>query len=314
MRHTSRTTLSGSNMGATAVWPSPLPVEEHADSYVGRRAVEFLSDYEEDRPFCAFVGFGGPHEPWDAPGRFAQMYDPAETPPPTAPEGTEPGPWVPHEAAQWQRTGRHNLARDDIARLRANYYGKISLIDEWSGRILDTLERRGLLDDALILFWSDHGEMLGDHDRLYKSRFYESALRVPLVLRWPGRVPGGETRDALASTVDIMPTILEAAGVGVPDSCDGLSLLPVLRNAAAPFREATISEVRSGGHRNRCVVTQRWKYAERTGGTPLLLYDLCADPGELDNLVGHPDKAHVEAELRTRLRRMAGRSEEAPNG
>ncbi len=289
-----------------AVWPSPLPVEEFADSYVGRRAVEYIDGVGADDPFCLFIGFGGPHEPWDAPGEYATMYDPADAPPPVDFEPAEPGPWVSEAAAGWQRVARpEDLTLADVARLRANYYGKISLIDEWFGRIVAACERRGFWDDLVVVYWSDHGDLTGDHGRVYKSRFYEGALRVPLAVRWPGQALAGATSEALATTVDLMPTILEAAGVEPPADGDGLSLAPQLRDPAAPLRECALSEVHARPHRNSMACTARWKYAAHEDGTGYMLYDLQEDPGERVNLIGHPDYATVEVEMRGRLEHLS---------
>jgi iduronate 2-sulfatase len=155
------------------------------------------------------------------------------------------------------------------------------------------------------VFWSDHGEMAGDHGRLYKSRFYESALRVPLVFRLPGRVEPGTTTDALAATVDLMPTILEGAGVPVPATCEGTSLWPVLRDPAARVREEAISEVGADGRLNTMVCTARHKYAVHEDGTPYMLYDLAGDPAEQDNVAGRADAAETERRLRERLLALA---------
>ncbi|MFP4055413.1 MAG: sulfatase [Candidatus Brocadiia bacterium] len=287
---------------ARSVWPSPLPTELFMDSYIGGQAVRFVEGYDREEPFALFVGFGGPHEPWDAPGDYATLYDPAHTPAPVRP--AEPGQWVPRHAAEWQRSGRvEPMSDEDVQRLRANYYGKISLIDHWFGQILAACERRGLLDDLLVVFWSDHGEMAGDHGLLHKSRFFESALRVPLVLRWPGRIPAGQRSAALAETVDLMPTILEAVGVEAPDSCLGRSLWPAIREPQATVREAVLSEVARAGRRNLMVRTDRYKYAVHDDATPYMLYDLGEDPQERNNLLGHPDAEPLEADLRGRLLR-----------
>ncbi len=287
-----------------AVWPSPLPVEEHADSYVGRRAVEFMTGYDAEQPFCAFVGFGGPHEPWDAPGDYATMYDPTGTPAHIPPQAAEPGPWVPEHAARWQTVGRRDdLTEDLIRRFRANYYGKISLIDHWFGRIFEACERRGFMEDLVVIFWSDHGDMLGDHGRVYKTRFYESAVRVPFIVRAP-RIVSGSVSPALTQTVDIMPTVLEAAGVPLPEDGDGLSLWPVLRDPDADFRDAALSEVRSADSNNAMIRTERWKLAAHQDGTPYMLHNLQEDPHELSNMIGHPDCAAVQERLQARLSAM----------
>jgi len=286
-----------------AVWPSPLPTELFMDSYIGGQAVRFVDAYERDEPFALFVGFGGPHEPWDAPGDCATMYDPAAAPPRIEP--AEPGPWVPEAAAAWQRSGRQTaMTEDDVRRVRANYYGKITLIDHWVGEILAACERKGVLDDLLVVLWSDHGEMAGDHQMLHKSRFLESALRVPFVVRWPGHVPAAQTSSALVETVDILPTVLAAVGADVPAGALGTSLWPVLRDPAARIRDAAFSEVERGGRRNLMVRTERHKYAVHEDGEGYMLYDLAADPDERHNLVGHPDARELEARLRDRLLRF----------
>jgi len=285
-----------------AVWPSPLPTEDFMDSYIGRQAVRFIDGYDRDEPFALFVGFGGPHEPWDAPGDYAAMYDPDAMPAPIPP--AEPGDWVPEHAADWQRHGRHNLDEDTVGRLRANYYGKISLIDRWFGEILAACERRGVADDLLVVFWSDHGEMAGDHDLLHKSRFFESALRVPFIVRWPGHIEAGQTSDALVGTVDILPTILAGIGAETPERCMGSSLWPVLGDPSARVRECAFSEVVRGRRRILMARTERHKYAAFGDGQGYLLTDLAEDPAEQRNLIGHPDAAALEAEMRDRLLRF----------
>ena len=282
------------------VWPSPLPAEEFLDGYIGREAVRFIDDYSRDEPFALFVGFGGPHEPWDAPGEYAEMYDPARTPPPIGPG--EAGDWVPGHAVEWQKG--QGLDPGDVRRLRANYYGKIALIDKWFGEILAAVQRKGLAEDLMIVFWSDHGEMAGDHDFLFKSRFLESALRVPLIVSWKGCVEGGREAAALAENVDIAPTILEAVGLEKPTRCLGRSLWPALRDPGAKVRDAAFSEVERAKRRNTMVRTERWKYAVHDDAEGYMLYDLAEDPDELNNLIGHPDFRQVEAEMRDRLLRF----------
>jgi len=286
-----------------AVWPSPLPTELFMDSYIGGQAVRFIDEYGGDQPFALFVGFGGPHEPWDAPGEYATMYDPAGAPPRVEP--ADPGDWVGGPAAEWQRSGRQTaMTEDDIRRLRANYYGKITLIDHWFGEIFAACERKGIMNDLLVVFWSDHGEMAGDHGLLHKSRFFESALRIPLIVRWPGQIAAGQTSSTLAETVDIMPTILEAVGAEVPESCLGKSLWPALRDPSMKIRDATFSEVERGGRRNLMVRTERCKYAVHDDGEGYMLYDLAEDPDERNNLIGHPEAREVEVEMRDRLLRF----------
>lgn len=289
-------------VGARAVWPSPLPVEESMDSYIGRKAVEFIETYDGDQPVCLFVGFGGPHNPWDAPGEYATMYDPADCPPPIPPE--DPGEWVPPRAAERMRRGRvTELTEADFRALRANYYGKITLIDQWFGEILSAFEQKGWLDDALIVFWSDHGEMAGDHGRLHKSVFYASSLNVPLIVRWPGHIQGGRTSDALTENIDVYPTLLEAVGAEPSTRCFGRSLWPVLSDPSVSHRDAVFSEI-GKDERFTMIRTDRYKYALDNTGEGYLLYNMVEDPQEQRNLIGHPGMEEVEEKLRDRILRF----------
>ena len=286
--------------GEIAVWASPLPEEEVLDSYIGRQAVKFVEKYEENKPVCLFVGFGGPHEPWDAPGRYATMYDPAQVPP--AIPANKLQAWNPPSArAHEELWGRPELSEDAIRRLRANYYGKISLIDHWFGEILSAFERKGWLEEALVVFWSDHGEMAGDHGRLHKSVFYEASVRVPLILRWPGHIEAGGIRDTLVASIDVFPTLLEAVGAEPSQRCFGRLLWPALDRPEHRHRDAVFSEIAPHGHKNMMVRTERYKYAIDETGSGYVLYDIMEDPTEATNLIGREDVRPVEREMRERI-------------
>jgi len=287
-------------IGARAVWPSPLPVHLFLDSYIGQTAVSFVESYGGRQPLCLFVGFGGPHEPWDAPGEYATMYDPAAVPPPIPPE--EPGDWLPVAARQRMVEGRKgDLSEMDIRRIRASYYGKITLVDRWIGEILAAFERRGWLEDTLVVFWSDHGEMAGDHGRLFKSVFYNSSVQVPLVIRWPGHIPAGVMSSAFVEIIDVYPTLLEAVGAAPSQRCFGRSLWPVLRDPAQLHRDAVLSEIWHDGHYCYMIRTERYKYALDETDAGYMFHDVREDPLEQRNLAGHPMMQEVEAELRARL-------------
>ena len=289
--------------GKIVVRPSPLPTAQFPDSYVGRQAVEFIERYQREQPLALFVGFGGPHEPWDAPGEYATRYDPAQTPP-AIPAG-EAGEWLPEYVREWEERGRQpGMSAADVAAIRANYYGKITLIDYWIGQIREALARRGWLEETFIVFWSDHGEMAGDHGRLFKSIFYEGAAKVPLIVRWPGRIAPGRQCRALVEIIDVFPTLLE--GLELPPSrrCLGQSLWPVLADSDQPHREAAFSEVAMRDLQGTMVRTEGFKYVVDQAGRGCQLFDLDEDPQERCNLVGHPGTRAVERELRERLLRF----------
>ncbi|MBT3276192.1 MAG: sulfatase-like hydrolase/transferase [Spirochaetales bacterium] len=282
--------------------PSPFNQEDHMDGYVGRQAVDFVDNCSGDRPTCMFVGFPGPHDPWDAPDRFASMYDPAESPPPI--------PFIEHpETVPANVSGkddfeiREDMTSDTFASIRANYDGKISFIDYMCGEILEAYRRRGWLDDLLVVFLSDHGEMAGDHGRVYKRIFYESALRIPLIIRWPGRIPEGAVCEAMVENIDVCPGILDAIGVEQLQMSLGQSIWHLAGNPGADHRSEILSEVYFGGSRNTMLKTRHFKYAMDQEGSGYMLYDMERDPEEQHNLIGDPKARKTELDMRDALLR-----------
>ncbi len=282
-----------------ATWPSPLPEEEHLDSYVGRKAVELIESYQSQNPLCVFVGFGGPHDPWDPPESYADMYDPDECGDPL-PAAELPQDMPQHARRRLESRRRGPIDSADARRIRALYYAKVSLVDDWFGRILGAFENKGWLEDALVIHWSDHGEMLCDHEHLAKSVFYEGALKVPFTVRWPGRIEGGRTCESLVEIIDAFPTLLEAVGAEPSERCMGRSLWPCLQDTSASIREAAFSEVDD----TVMALTDRWKYACDAQGRGFMLFDVENDPNEQCNLVGRPGTEHLEHEMRERLLRF----------
>jgi len=288
-----------------ATWPSPMPKGEALDDFVGRTAVNYLCDYDRPEPLLLFVGFGGPHEPWDPPPDWAEKYDPDAMNPPKPP--TEPGPWVPAPAAEHQRNLQNDalgITAEISGRIRALYYAKISHIDWWFGRILDVLDERGMLEQTAVVFWSDHGEMLCDKGRLFKSVFYEEAVHVPLIVRPPHCVvrpphceSAGGVCNALVSQIDVFPTILELAGCESEAQMFGVSLMPLVSDPGAKGRDAVFSEI----HNRTMIRDERFKMVVDDQGTVLKLYDLQQDPQEAVNLVGREDTSEVVSRLKNRL-------------
>lgn len=291
------------------VWASPLPIEDFLDSYVGRKAIDFVERYDDPRPMCLMVGFGGPHDPWDAPGRYAEMYKPEDAP--TS---------IPVPAGYYTLPDSIMAKRDfevlpppvlaNVAGIRANYYGKISLIDDNIGLILDAFQRRGWLDDLLVVFTSDHGEMLGDHGRLKKRTFHESSVRIPLVVRWPGKVPASEVSEALVEIIDIFPTLVEVGGSPPSERCFGRSLWPLIRKQRMEVRDWQVAELVYGDARIMLRSRGR-KLAVDARGLVYMLYDLESDPDEQHNLAADPASGALALELR---RCLASRLEESRQG
>jgi arylsulfatase A-like enzyme len=189
--------------------------------------------------------------------------------------------------------------------VRACYYAMIELIDHQFGRIIDAVEKTGQLDNTLIIFTADHGELLGDHGLIYKGcRFYEALVHVPLIIAWGSRIKRGMRSRGLVELVDLAPTVLDAAGLAVPDAMQGTSLMPLLKGASDPdvgkphvtaeFYDA-IDEPR--GTHATMYFDGRYKsivYHDVGVGE---LYDLEADPGEFDDLWDEPEHGKLRCEL-----------------
>ena len=260
--------------------PSVLPADEFLDAFIGRNACEYLEQVDEDAPWHFFVSFAGPHNPWDPPAEELEKLGDKRYP--ATPHDTLEGKpnWVKKRARRCE-----GMTEDDLNNTKRHYDGAIQVIDRWVGRMLDVLERRGLMENTVIIFAADHGEMMGEHRMFAKTTMYEGALRVPLLIHLPG-MDAPRTDAAPAMLMDLAPTILDLAGVEYDRSLmDARTLAPLLRGEADPLRPAQVSELRDV----MMVCTDRYKWIRSWNDAPEL-YDLQADPDELHNLAPeHPE-------------------------
>ncbi|MDE0556642.1 MAG: sulfatase-like hydrolase/transferase [Candidatus Poribacteria bacterium] len=277
------------------VRPSTLGFENYADVYVGQQAKRYLQNYKYEEPWCCWVSFGGPHEPWDTPEPYANMYAPEEMPPaiPRQPAGDRP------KGDLDRLMGRVNPTFEpgEIGRLRANYAGNVALIDAQIGEILDAIAARGELENTVIVHTSDHGEMNGDHGLLYKSNFLNGAVRIPLLVRTPDRSNAGTVSESPVEWIDIGPTLVELAGGELVHRQFGKSLCPVLADSETTHRDFAISEIQG----EIMLLNREWKAALNTDGEVYLLFDVQNDQDETDNLAGKPEVADVETALRLQI-------------
>ena len=277
------------------VRPSVLPLEDYADVYVGQQAKRYLAEYGRDEPWFCWVSFGGPHEPWDAPEPYAAMYEPDAMPPPL-PRGEDDQP----RPQGWLDNRLENAPvfdPGDEAAMRANYAGNVSLIDDQIGQIIDVIEERGELDNTVIGFTSDHGEMNGDWGLIYKTVFLDGSVRVPMLVRTPATAQADAgTSETLVENCDLGPTLVELAGGQLDHRQFARSLVPVLTQPDTVHRDQAISEIRG----EFMLMTRDWKVALNREGRCYLLFDRNADPGESRNLAGLPEYRAVENDLRLR--------------
>ncbi len=282
------------------VRPSTLGLENYADVYVGQQAKQYLQNYNREEPWCCWVSFGGPHEPWDTPEPYASMYDPEEMPPaiPRQPAGDRPSGHLDRLMERVNPT----FEPGEIGRLRANYAGNVTLIDAQIGEILDAIEGRGELENTVIVHTSDHGEMNGDHGLIYKSNFLNGAVRIPLLVRTPKASglqtsPTGAISESPVEWIDIGPTLVELAGGELEHRQFGKSLCPVLADTEATHRDFAISEIQG----EIMLLNREWKAALNADGEVYLLFNVQNDPNEIDNLAGKPEVADIETALRLQI-------------
>ncbi len=308
---------------------------EHAKTQSALRFMDRHAD--EDRPFFLWLSYLYPHTPYEAPEPFFSLYD--DLPPPhIEKDGLANKPYR-QRFHQGNNDAIIPFSAEQIALMRRVYYGMITLIDGEIGKILDFLDRRGLNENTLLVFTSDHGDYQGDHGLMAKSpALYDALVRVPFILRWPGHIEAGRRDDRFASHVDLMPSFAAAAGLPAPTQAQGVDLLPALRDGGdgPPLRPFAFSEYgvpgqpydeqrlnreglqnalfRNPAHdslpwegnpvslagRIRMLRNHSWKLiAEENGAGEL--YDMRNDPHELSNLWDNPHYKDIRKELQLAL-------------
>ncbi len=271
----------------------------HANSWTVTAALDMLERRDPTRPFFLQLGFHRPHPPIDPPLEYYERFAHADLPEPPV------GDWVDfgdhHEYRIDHIQGRIDPRLFD--RARRGYYAQLAHLDFQVGRILRWLQLRHMLGNTLIVFSSDHGEHLGDHRLYRKSSALEGSLRIPMVVCPPrGDAPRGVVRDEPVALFDIMPTVLEAAGLPIPDDVEARSLLPLVRGDDASWRSHIHAEQSNGPFGPwQCVTDGKRKYIWITTTGRELLFNLEADPQETRNLAGDPAYAGELAVWRSRL-------------
>ncbi len=279
-------------------WVFGAPEELSHTAWVAERTMEFIRE-NRDRPFFAVAGFYLPHSPWNPPQRWLELYPPKNMPLPKRCAGElDDKPDLFHALARpWRE-----VSDDEWREMKAYYYACCSFVDHHVGRILDCLRELALLDRTLVVFVSDHGDLLGDHGLVAKNQTnYEEVVRVPCIFRLPEYIPAGRRVSDLVEGVDLMPTILDAVGVPVPDGVKGESQWAAICGTGPGTKEAVLIEHRvPHGRSVKTLRTKRWKYWRYSTGEEILV-DLEADPSEFTNLAVDGDYEGKLCEMRELL-------------
>lgn len=297
--------------------PNHLPEHQMEETYFVGRALDFLHKRDPTRPFFLTLSFNGPHPPWCPPQVYYDQFIDRDLPKP------EIGDWAERHARDARypldvNAWRGTLPEHIVHRARAAYFAYLAFLDAQIGRLVERLQRSGMLDDTLIVFTSDHGEMLGDHHLWRKTYAYEASARIPLIAVAPGsmNVERNVECDALVGWEDIMPTFLQAAETDQPESVEGHSVLELLKDPSGTLRPHYHGEHAPCYHpenANQFLTDARWKYIWNPINGEEQLFDLQADPHECADLARkEPD---VLAHWRqTMARQLAGRQEQLSDG
>ena len=271
--------------------PSPAPPMKDIDSFIGASGVDWLSNYNSEKPFYLQVQFTGPHDPYDGPYEFRRLYDEIDIG-----TGIANIPKNPPSSLKRRLHNRSNIVRatpTQRTQWRVNYYANITLIDHWIGELISTLESKDLAENTWIVFTSDHGEMLGDLGLMGKTVFFEPSIHVPLLIHMPHQA----TRriDSLVEQVDIPVTLMQVASSDSSHGLLGMSLLPYLQGDSPSRTKPCVYSELFG---ETTVVTDRYKFtltADTHEATQLL--DRFEDPDELQNFVDASQYEQVKLEL-----------------
>ncbi|HOX36581.1 MAG TPA: sulfatase-like hydrolase/transferase [Candidatus Brocadiia bacterium] len=279
--------------------PSQLPARLHATNWVGDRSIEFLKNASLSQPFFLFSSFIHPHPPFSPPTPWNKLYRAPLMPLPKRPHQPESLHTYINKFQNRYKYRDNGIDNNLLRCIKAYYYACISFIDYQVGRMLDVLEQRGMAENTLILFTSDHGEMLGDYDCFGKRSMLDSAARIPMIARFRGRVPASATCDEPTSLVDILPTILNAAGMSEDAGrSDGVDLARV---AAGEHSGRTIfSQFHRREHGVYMALNRRWKYFYSAPDRKEFLIDREQDPEETRNRAGIVFCAEALKEMRSR--------------
>lgn len=273
---------------------------EHADGMAASHAIAFM-ERNQDQPFFLACGFVRPHVPLVAPQTYFDRYDRSALTIPSVPEGDLDD--VPEIIRGYKNNETtYGVTAETHQGLLQAYYASVSYMDAQVGRLLDSLEELGLKENTLVVFTSDHGYLLGEHQKYQKQHLFEEATRVPFIVSAPWlKDQHGQATQKITELVDFYPSVTELAGLPAPDALQGESLVPLLKdpNSEAWQKDLAFTISRSGGESIR---TDDWRFTQwGFGESGLELYDLKNDPGEFTNLAGNPNYAVQLEQLQKRL-------------
>lgn len=278
----------GHGMGNNDIYPVPsvIPEEHYVDTWVTDRALHHMKKHigeKPENPFFMWASFPKPHSAFDPPRPYDRMYDPREMPDPVGDiemlkERGFDAKYMDHYKYMW------NLLSNEAKKvIKAYYYALISFQDKQIGRLLDFLEENDLREDTIVVYTTDHGDMMGDFGLYFKQNFYNGSVHIPFMISYPARIQGGRASEELAGLQDLLPTLLSLSGEPLQQEVDGKDLTPVLLENK-PVRDYYISQCNEGQKQQYMVADKEWKYIYHVLGGVEELFHETEDSHELKNL------------------------------
>jgi len=287
----------------------------HPTNWVVDQSIDFLRRRDPTKPFFLMMSFVRPHSPLDPPEYYYNMYINRDIPEPPVGEWAEK---LEKSGAPVYNCYSGKLDKRALHRARAAYYGLITHIDHQIGRFLQAMYDHDVLHNTIILFTSDHGDLLGDHNLFRKSFPYKGSTSIPFIIYDPGNIlklDKGAVYSNLVELRDIMPSLLDFAGIPIPESVEGKSILPILRSENVQWREYIHGEHEKGEDSNHFIVTEKDKYIWFSQTGKEQYFDLVNDPDEIHDLSGSEEYRERISYLRGLLiRELEGREEGYTDG
>ncbi len=275
--------------------------EEHTDGKVASQTIALLEKHQHE-PFFIAAGFYKPHCPWITPQKYFELYPLPGISLPKLPLDTQQAyPRLALASTQpWPYCG---VTPDQARECKRAYYAAISFVDAQIGRLLDAVDRLGLRDKTIIVFWSDHGYHLGEHGLWFKQSCFEQSARVPLIISVPGLKSAGQASPRVVELLDLYPTLADLAGLPAPRDLQGVSLRPLLQQPQIQWNRPAFTQVQRGTVPGHSVRTEHARYTQWDyGAKGEELYDHDKDPQELRNLATEPSYAPKLSQMKALLK------------
>ncbi len=276
--------------------------EIRVDDLAEAQAIEYLREPErKDQPWTLNVSFIAPHFPLVVPQRFWDIYPLDQIDLPNIPQGH-----LENQHPVYKRMRRMfgcvEFPDELVRRARAGYYGLITYLDEKIGKLLQTLDETNQLENTVVIYTSDHGEMNGEHGMWRKSNFYEASSRIPLQIMFPDKLSVGKRFDEVVSLVDLTATLVDIAGGKKREQFDGDTLMPLIQETSHVWKDFAFSEYLAHGVERPMAMLRKGKYKYNYSlGDPSELYDISEDPEEFNNLASEPKFQTICQDLETQL-------------